>query len=345
MRKRRRAAKGRQTGFPAMIRADQIAQESKQDRVAPTSHLDHDAAARASWLLGMQQRSGNRATASLAGTLLSRRAQSQRASDRASGPPGDPGLQRWLGLDDFVEWFVDDSKFSVGDRISTTSNLRVRDKPGMSGTRILGVAPRGHDGKILDGPRAAGSYQWWKVEFDGGLEGWSAQPGLAANDQATEPRSPASPGTRASDRPSSGAMASAYGKVDYGNSADEFLDNTDPKIRKTFRSRGWRNTCAARLTVALIDAGHGIQSGGWLDSQGRRWMASARATRASLKRMWGPPDDTLTTDKEVDQAIDNLESGQVAVFAGQGHVGILKQGYQDPYVRAYVPVDVWILPE
>jgi hypothetical protein len=147
----------------------------------------------------------------------------------------------------------------------------------------------------------------------------------------------------ASSRPSSGAMASAYAPVDYGTSARDFLENTDRKIRKTFEKNGWENTCAARLSVALIDAGHGIPSGGYLDSQGRRWMASARATRRALNGMWGAPDRTLTTSEEVDEAVRGLASGQVAVFAGQGHVGILKPGYRDPYVHAYVPVDIWVL--
>lgn len=138
-------------------------------------------------------------------------------------------------------------------------------------------------------------------------------------------------------------MGSAYATVDYGKSAKDFLENTDPKIRKTFKKNGWVNTCAARLSVALIDAGHGIPSGGYLDSKGRRWMASARSTRKALAQMWGSPDETLTTSEQVDDTVKDLASGQVAVFAGQGHVGILKPGYSDPYVHGYVPVDVWIL--
>lgn len=138
-------------------------------------------------------------------------------------------------------------------------------------------------------------------------------------------------------------MAGAYAGVDYRKPAKEFLKNTDQKIRKTFETNEWENTCAARLSVALIDAGHGIPSKGYLDSKGRRWMASARSTRAALKGMWGPPDRTLTTTEEVDETLKGLASGQVAVFAGQGHVGILKPGYRDPHVRSNVPVDVWIL--
>ena len=35
---------------------------------------------------------------------------------------------------------------------------------------------------------------------------------------------------------------------------------------------------------------------------------------------------------------------QVALFAAEGHTGMLKSGYQDPYVETELPVDVWKLP-
>lgn len=144
-------------------------------------------------------------------------------------------------------------------------------------------------------------------------------------------------------RPASSTIDAAYSAVDYGHSAEDFLAGTDRRIRETFAKNGWVNTCAARLTHALNEAGHGIPSGGYYDSQKRRWMASARATRRILRTMWGAPDHTPTSEPQLDAVIDGLASGQVAVFAGQGHVGMLKAGYADPYVRAYLPVDVWVM--
>lgn len=145
------------------------------------------------------------------------------------------------------------------------------------------------------------------------------------------------------DRPSSSAMLSAYQPYDYRLDGPDYLLVAEPGIRKVFEDYDFVNTCAARLTNALIDAGHGITSGGWKDSQGRRWMPSARKTRAKLTEMWGPPDQIVESPEELAALRSTLAPGQVAVFGGQGHVGIVTDSYQDQYADGYVPYSVWIL--
>jgi hypothetical protein len=66
--------------------------------------------------------------------------------------------------------------------------------------------------------------------------------------------------------------------------------------------------------------------------------------REHLKNHWGDPDHVVNTEDELDNVVDSLKPGECAVFATTGHVGTLKKGYQDPYVRGSLPVDVWVLP-
>ena len=71
-------------------------------------------------------------------------------------------------------------KFKVGDRVRTTVNLKVRVAPGVNSQEVVHVNYRGSmapgiEGQIVDGPRSADGYTWWKVKFITGVEGWCAE--------------------------------------------------------------------------------------------------------------------------------------------------------------------------
>ena len=91
------------------------------------------------------------------------------------------------------------SKFNTGDTVHTTANLNVRTGAGVSYPEISdpdypGYAPTGTTGVILDGPESADGYIWWKVEYDAGYTGWSAQDWLETTSTPTpSPPSPPTP--------------------------------------------------------------------------------------------------------------------------------------------------------
>lgn len=66
------------------------------------------------------------------------------------------------------------STFSIGDSIKTTTNVNVRDQSGMS-SAVVATKPANTRGTITDGPQPADNYIWWKIRFDDGTEGWSAE--------------------------------------------------------------------------------------------------------------------------------------------------------------------------
>lgn len=71
-------------------------------------------------------------------------------------------------------------KFKIGDKVRTTVNLKVRVAPGVNSQEVVHVNYRGSmapgiEGQIVDGPRSADGYTWWKVKFITGVEGWCAE--------------------------------------------------------------------------------------------------------------------------------------------------------------------------
>ncbi len=63
----------------------------------------------------------------------------------------------------------------------------------------------------------------------------------------------------------------------------------------------------------------------------------------------GAPGYVIKSLKDYDDTMSHLDTQhqQIAVFAtprSPGHSGVLKGGYQDPYVKTELPVDVWLLP-
>ncbi len=66
------------------------------------------------------------------------------------------------------------TKFSVNDRIQTTAVVNVRGTASPTGT-LLGTQAIGMQGVVTGGPTANGGYNWWNINFDSGVDGWSAE--------------------------------------------------------------------------------------------------------------------------------------------------------------------------
>jgi uncharacterized protein YgiM (DUF1202 family) len=66
------------------------------------------------------------------------------------------------------------SGFNVGDNVRTTANLNVRSGPGL-GYSTITTEPVGSTGIVLEGPANADGYVWWKIRYNDGTVGWSAE--------------------------------------------------------------------------------------------------------------------------------------------------------------------------
>ncbi len=71
-------------------------------------------------------------------------------------------------------------KFKIGDKVRTVVNLKVRTAPGVNNPEVThvnyrGSMPPGIEGQIVDGPKSADGYTWWRVKFITGVEGWCAE--------------------------------------------------------------------------------------------------------------------------------------------------------------------------
>jgi hypothetical protein len=72
------------------------------------------------------------------------------------------------------------SKFNPGDIIWSIADIKVRSSPGMDSVQINSLADgnsiiKGCKGKIIDGPTEKDGYNWWKIDYDLGITGWSAE--------------------------------------------------------------------------------------------------------------------------------------------------------------------------
>lgn len=79
--------------------------------------------------------------------------------------------------------------FIKGDRIEATSNINVRQQPYGSAT-IVTTQKIGSQGTILNGPYFSGGMWWWKVTWDVGGNGWSAENLIKKIGSATPPPTP-----------------------------------------------------------------------------------------------------------------------------------------------------------
>lgn len=173
---------------------------------------------------------------------------------------------------------------------------------------------------------------------------------------------------RPADLPSSDAIWTAYSNVNYvmipPDKNGQVWALIGGNIGATFGPQN-ANTCATRLSYGLNYGGAPIPNsaqGGFgasknftteqyngVPGDGKNYIVSAANMQKYLKSTWGNPNQTLQTEDDLKSLTANLSPGQSAVFAtggpaGQGHAGMIKAGYQDPYIVSELPVDVWILP-
>jgi hypothetical protein len=71
-------------------------------------------------------------------------------------------------------------KFKIGDKVRTLVSLKVRTAPGVNNPEVNHVNYRGSippwiEGQVVDGPKSADGYTWWRVKFITGVEGWCAE--------------------------------------------------------------------------------------------------------------------------------------------------------------------------
>ena len=64
-------------------------------------------------------------------------------------------------------------RFETGDTATVTEPLNLRTGPG-TGNGVISVLPVGSTGEVVDGPRSANGYTWWRLETSYGT-GWAAQ--------------------------------------------------------------------------------------------------------------------------------------------------------------------------
>ncbi len=63
------------------------------------------------------------------------------------------------------------ARYLPGDRVVTTARVNARPEPTMN-AQPLGTLKSGSVGTIKEGPRQANNYRFWRIVFDGGVEGW-----------------------------------------------------------------------------------------------------------------------------------------------------------------------------
>lgn len=72
------------------------------------------------------------------------------------------------------------NKFEPNDRVWATTDVKVRSDPGLSSTQINSLSNgnsmiKGNMGTVREGPATKDGYNWWKIEYDIGIAGWSAE--------------------------------------------------------------------------------------------------------------------------------------------------------------------------
>lgn len=72
------------------------------------------------------------------------------------------------------------SKFTIGQRVQTTTNINVRGSAFVSGS-LLGTQAMGRAGTIISGGTSFDGRYWWNVNYDSGVDGWSAEEYLVAS--------------------------------------------------------------------------------------------------------------------------------------------------------------------
>jgi len=81
-------------------------------------------------------------------------------------------------ISDYAPGFIVDSgdKFTINDRIRVFDGpLNVRLTPEIISGNTIGSQVNGVIGTVVDGPVEASGYTWWEIDYDTGVDGWSAE--------------------------------------------------------------------------------------------------------------------------------------------------------------------------
>jgi hypothetical protein len=161
---------------------------------------------------------------------------------------------------------------------------------------------------------------------------------------------------------SSKTFWAAYHQVDYDtfppNKFGEVWKKVGGNVGDNFHNQP--DTCATRVSWGLNYGGSPIPKGtpgAWRNYKNKSYagkkgddnyyIVNAGQMNAYLTSKWGTPDyPQVGTVPQLTSIITGLQQGQCAIFATRlspGHSGVLKKGYQDPYVEGELPLDVWLL--
>lgn len=82
-------------------------------------------------------------------------------------------------------------KFAIGDTMRVTESLNLRSGAGTN-NGVVAVLPTGTTGKVLEGPRTASGYTWWRVQTSLGT-GWSVENWMAKQSSGSPAPAPTDP--------------------------------------------------------------------------------------------------------------------------------------------------------
>ncbi|HEU5213243.1 MAG TPA: T6SS effector amidase Tae4 family protein [Gaiellaceae bacterium] len=168
-------------------------------------------------------------------------------------------------------------------------------------------------------------------------------------------------------RPQSSTIWAAYTQVSYDKWRGEENRNKVWEFVGGSVGSGFagQNTCATRVSYAFNYGGFPIRGAksGWsylnnpgvdykgTKGDGKSYIVSAPYMAEFLTAKWGPPDAKFKAgaagNADAKAFEGTLKTGQVAVFAGPHHSGLIKQGYADAYLFTdpdVMPAVAWTLP-
>jgi hypothetical protein len=185
------------------------------------------------------------------------------------------------------------------------------------------------------------------------LAGWPAQTAiLAAIDTRAKKKN-------VSLRPLGSSIWATYSQVGYNVWSGEEMKNRvwehiGGSVGKKYVDG---NTCAARVSWALNYGGAPISGHGEKNNpettfkakkgDGKNYIVWVPSLQSYLTSQWGKPDAMLSSNDAVVEFEAKLRPGEVAVFAGPHHSGLIMKGYSDAYVKTdsdVMPVAAWKLP-
>lgn len=160
-------------------------------------------------------------------------------------------------------------------------------------------------------------------------------------------------------RPLGSSIWAAYSQVGYNVWSGESLKNKvwehiGGSVGKKYVGG---NTCAARVSWSFNYGGFPVAGRGEVNESRKSYKGKSGddkvyivwvpSLQSYLTAIWGAPDAMLATNAEAVTFEAALSPGEVAVFAGPHHSGLIKQGYSDAYVKSdpgVMPVAAWKLP-